>query len=228
MTMAIPLCVSEKSTSAQRVIEFGVARPVVAEVLTDGGSAGWRHTVQQTGAKSWRLWLSARKRAADADANANVEAVPACSDAEWLGALATASAFVAAAAGCDESVSRNEFVCFVGQQGFVSGSERWALGEAFDQALRGMKGADNAPAMVLETLRPLAGLSLASTVVRTAERVARADRRMRPDRTKALGALRSILFESADRRKVHRGGGVRSQRTALLELRGPRSPRPVP
>ena len=232
MTTAVPLCERRnstragQSTSPQHRAEFRVITSAAAEVLSNGGSRGYLNTADHAHINSWRRRLSASKPIADAERNAN-EAI-SCADGEVLQALATASAFVAAADGCDKVVSRDEFVRFVGGQGFVSEPWRCALGEAFDGALRRLEADGDAPAIVRETLRPLAGLSLASVVVRTAERVAGADGRMRQNRLQALVALRSILFELADKRNAHRDGGARSEQTLLQEVRGPRSPRPVP
>jgi hypothetical protein len=47
--------------------------------------------------------------------------------------------------------------------------------------------------VILESLRPLAGLSSASVVVRTAERVAAADRKIHRGEQRALHLLRLVL-----------------------------------
>jgi hypothetical protein len=48
--------------------------------------------------------------------------------------------------------------------------------------------------VTMEALRPLAGLSLASVVVRTAERVAAADRKIHPGELRALKLIRLIMM----------------------------------
>ena len=50
------------------------------------------------------------------------------------------------------------------------------------------------PNVVIEALRPLAGLSLTSVVVRTAERVAAADRKIHPSEEKAISLIRLIMM----------------------------------
>jgi hypothetical protein len=47
--------------------------------------------------------------------------------------------------------------------------------------------------VILESLSPLAGLSLASVVIRTAERVAAADRKIHRGEQRALHVLRPVL-----------------------------------
>ena len=58
----------------------------------------------------------------------------------------------------------------------------------------------------MEALRPLAGLSLASVVVRTAERVAAADRKIHPGELRALKLIRLIMMTlPVERRPIAAG-----------------------
>jgi tellurite resistance protein len=146
----------------------------------------------------WTRLLSARERIADT--GPNIKATLARSETELLQALATASAFVALH-GPDGPASRDEFMRFVDQQGFVPDSSPRVLGEAFDRAARQLKIARSALALLQDKLRPLAGLSLATVVVRTAGRVAAADGKMRPSRIQALIVLRAMLRETVDQKE---------------------------
>ena len=92
--------------------------------------------------------------------------------------LVTAGALVALADGRIQSVERDELATCMRQLMLAISDER--IGELFDCRVRELKDRD-APTVVTEKLRAL-GLSLASVVVRTAERVAAADRRISPQR----------------------------------------------
>jgi tellurite resistance protein len=145
---------------------------------------------------SWRRRVSAGSRSPST--RSDLAKRLASLDAELLEALATASAFIAAGDGDETARKRDEFIRFVDRQGFVAESSRCDLGAAFDRALNRLKSAGNASAILHRTMRPLAGLSLASLVVRTAERVAAVERRVQFNHLRALMALRSILIESTD------------------------------
>jgi hypothetical protein len=162
-----------------------------AGIVEIGRLRGRHCDADQTHMARWTRLLSARQRIADA--GPNIKATPARPETALLQALATASAFVALH-GPDGPTSRDVFIRFVDQQGFVPDSSPRVLGEAFDRAARQLKMVRS------HKLRPLAGLSLASVVVRTAERVAAADGRMRPGRVQALIVLRAMLRETADQK----------------------------
>jgi len=55
---------------------------------------------------------------------------------------------------------------------------------------------------VVETFRPLAGRSLASVVIRTAERVAAADRNFHAGELRALKLIRLVLMTLPTRRPL--------------------------
>jgi hypothetical protein len=83
-------------------------------------------------------------------------------------------------------------VNFIDRQGFVPSIARQEIAEAFDTRVQQLEGRDGADA-IAETLRPLAGLSLASIIVRTATQVAAADRYIHPGEVRALKLIRLAL-----------------------------------
>src|SRR5712692_9902311 len=92
-------------------------------------------------------------------------------DEEVMQALVTAGALVALADGRVQAVERDELVNFIDRQGFVPSISRHEIAEACDDRVRQLEDRDSADA-IADTLRPLAGLSLASVVIRTATQVA--------------------------------------------------------
>src|SRR5262249_60346308 len=90
-------------------------------------------------------------------------------DQDVMQGLVTAGALVALADGRVETVERDELVNFIERQQFVSTIPRHDIVEAFDRRLRELRDRDSVE-VITQSLRPLAGLSLASVVVRTAER----------------------------------------------------------
>jgi len=113
-------------------------------------------------------------------------------DEEVMQALVTAGALVALADGRVEAAERDEFVSFVDGQGFVPTISRQEIAEAFGRRARQLEDRDSA-SVIVENLRPLAGLSLASVVVRTAGRVAAADRKIHPGELHAIRLIRLIM-----------------------------------
>ena len=109
-----------------------------------------------------------------------------------LQALATAGALVALADGHSEDVERDELVSFVHRQDFASTISRHGIAKVFDSRVRQLEE-NYSPNLIMEALGPLAGLSLASVVVRTAERVAAADRKIHPGELQALKLIRLIM-----------------------------------
>ena len=92
-----------------------------------------------------------------------------------------------------ETFERDELVNFVDRQGFVPTISRRQIAEVFDSRVQQIEDRDSAN-VTMEALRPLAGLSLASVVVRTAERVAAADRKIHPGELRALKLIRLIMM----------------------------------
>jgi tellurite resistance protein len=116
-----------------------------------------------------------------------------CRDKRVVQALVTAGAFVALADGHLENIERDELVGFVHRQDFAPTISHSGIAKVFDNRVRELEESYD-PNLIIEALRPLAGLSLTSVVMRTAERVAAADRTIHPSplRTVSLAALRLI------------------------------------
>jgi tellurite resistance protein len=115
------------------------------------------------------------------------------SDEELMQALVTVGALVALADGQMEPVERHELVNFIDRQGFVPTISQDRIAEAFDNRVRQIEDRDGAN-VTAEALRPLAGLSLASVVVRTAERVAAANQKIHPGELQALKLIRLMMM----------------------------------
>jgi tellurite resistance protein len=104
-------------------------------------------------------------------------------DKEVMQALVTAGALVALSDGRPKAVERDELLNFIDRQGFVPTISRHEIAEAFDNRVPRrptQREHDRG------NLCPLAGLSLASVVVCTADRVAAADRKIRPGESQPL------------------------------------------
>ena len=114
-------------------------------------------------------------------------------DEQVMQALVTAGALVALSDGRLEAVERDELVNFIDERGFVPTISRREIIEAFDNRVRQLEDRDSANTIV-ETLGRLAGLSLASIVVRTAERVAAADRKIHPGELRTLKLIRLVMM----------------------------------
>jgi tellurite resistance protein len=113
-------------------------------------------------------------------------------DDEVIQALITTGAFVSLADGQAKTIERDELVNFLyGQQLAPSMSKR-DIGEEFDHRVRQFRGGDKIKILV-EALRPLAGLSLSSVVVRAAGLVAAADRQIHPSELQAIKLIRLIM-----------------------------------
>ena len=115
------------------------------------------------------------------------------SDEELMQGLVTVGALVALADGQVEPVERHELVNFIHRQGFVPTISQDRIAEAFDNRVRQIEDRDGAN-VTAEALRPLAGLSLASVVVRTAERVAAANQKIHPGELQALKLIRLMMM----------------------------------
>jgi tellurite resistance protein TerB len=114
-------------------------------------------------------------------------------DQRVMQALVTAGALVALADGRVEAIERDELVDFIDRQGFVPTISRRSVAQTFDDRVRQLEDRDGAK-VIVESFRPLAGLSLASVVIRTAERVAAADRKIHPGELRALKLIRLMLM----------------------------------
>ena len=107
-------------------------------------------------------------------------------------ALVTAGAMVAIADGSVARVERDEFVNFIDRQRFVPSIPQGHLAAAFDARLRELDDR-NAPDIIMEGFRPLAGLSRGSVVMRVAQRVAAADGRLYHRERQTMDLIRLIL-----------------------------------
>jgi tellurite resistance protein len=120
-------------------------------------------------------------------------------DKEVMQALATAGALVALADGRVQAVERNEFVNYVDRQGLVPTISQDDIAKAFNLSVRQLEHRYSAD-VIAEVFRPLAGLSLASVVVRAAERVAAADRKIHPGESRALELIRLLMMNLPTKR----------------------------
>jgi tellurite resistance protein len=136
-------------------------------------------------------------------------------DQDVMQALVTAGAFVALADGRVEKVERDELVNFIDRQQFVPTIPRTEIAEIFDQRVRQLEDRNSAE-VIIEKLRPLAGLSLGSIVIRTAERVAGADRQIHPGELQALALIRLIMTGLSAKGLPARSRSWRKQITLVL------------
>ncbi|MEJ2434537.1 MAG: hypothetical protein P8Y53_15745, partial [Pseudolabrys sp.] len=90
---------------------------------------------------------------------------------------------------------------FIDRQGFVPTASRAEIAAAFDRHARELAKQISANA-VMEAFRPLAGRSLASIIVRTAERVAAADRKIHAGELRALKLIRLVMMTLPARRPL--------------------------
>ena len=114
-------------------------------------------------------------------------------DDEVMQALITTGAFVSLADGQVETCERDELVNFLVGGQLVPGMSKREIGEEFDHRVRRLRGGDKI-AIVVEALRPLAGLSLSSVVVRIAELVAAADGHIHPNELMAIKLIRLVMI----------------------------------
>ena len=115
-------------------------------------------------------------------------------DEQVMQALLAAGIFVASADGRVTQIERDELLDFVDRQGFAPTISRREMSEALDSLMQQFQ-ADGLLRITAESLRPLASLSLSSVVVRTAGRVAAADRELHPSEIEAIQTLRQILIK---------------------------------
>ena len=135
-------------------------------------------------------------------------------DKEVMHALVTVGALVALADGHLEDVERDELVGFVYRRDFAPTMSKRGIAKAFDSRVRQLEE-NYSPDLIMEALRPLAGLSLASIVVRTAERVAAADQKIHPGELQALKLIRLIMTAFPEKRHARH-----SLCFALIKIRG--------
>ena len=122
---------------------------------------------------------------------------PGHGDTEVLQALVTAGVLVALADGEVAAAERDELVDYLDRLDLLP-MTRHELAQAFDHRVGELKDRNSAE-VIVQTFRPLAGLSLASVVVRAAERVAAADLQIHPREEQALKLIRLLLMTMPDR-----------------------------
>lgn len=108
-------------------------------------------------------------------------------------ALVTAGALVALADGRVDQVERDELTSFIARQDFVPGTSSGDVAAAFDDRVRDLTERYD-PNTIVDALRPLAGRSLTSIIIGTAERVAAADRKIHPGEQQAIELLRQTMM----------------------------------
>ena len=131
-------------------------------------------------------------QSSSAVANLVADHLDQCDD-EVMGALITTGAFVSLADDQVETSERDELVNFLDGRQVVPGMSKREIGEEFDRRVRRLRSGDKI-AMVVEALRPLAGLSLSSVVVRIAELVAAADGHIHPNELMAIKLIRLVMI----------------------------------
>jgi tellurite resistance protein len=111
-------------------------------------------------------------------------------------ALGTVSAFVALADGRVDATERDEAVNYIEDQQLAPTISRGRVAEFFDARARHLEDRDFAD-LIAEALRPVAALSLTFDVVRIAELVAAADRRLDPNEAQVVSLIRLITTPPA-------------------------------
>ena len=134
-------------------------------------------------------------------------------DEEVMQARVTAGALVALADGELDTAERAELVIFVDRQGFAPAASPDEIAAAFDSRVCELDTPSSIN-VIVDTLRPLAGRSLASVVMRTAERVAAADRKIHPGELHALKLIRRVMMNLPAGRPDSDTARPQSQRSA--------------
>ena len=114
-------------------------------------------------------------------------------DKEVMHALVTAGALVALADGRVDDAERDELVDFIDVREFAPTFSPRDVAKAFNDSVRQLDDRYS-PNLIIEALRPLAGLSLTSIVICTAQRVAAADRKIHPGELRAIKLIRLIMM----------------------------------
>ena len=120
-------------------------------------------------------------------------------------ALVTVSAFVALADGRLDTVERDEAVNYIERQQLAPTISRERIAEFFDARARDLEDRDFAD-LIAEALRPVAALSLTFDVVRIAEQVAAADRRLDPNEAQVISLIRLISMTPAGPKAANSAG----------------------
>jgi tellurite resistance protein TerB len=116
-------------------------------------------------------------------------------------ALVTAGALVALADGRVDAIERDEAVDYIDRHRLAPAISRQRLAEFFDARVRRLDDRDFA-SLIVDAFRPVAGLSLASDMIRIAERVAAADGRIHPSEVQVITLLRLIMMTPSESKDV--------------------------
>jgi tellurite resistance protein len=132
-------------------------------------------------------------------------------DEQAVKALVTAGAFVALADGDLQEIERDAAVDYIQRRQIAPTMSQERVAGFFEACARRLEDADFAD-LIIEALRPVAYLSIASHVIGIAERVAAADERLHPSEELTIAQLRlltsSLPPEESDRLVV---GGSRQK-----------------
>jgi tellurite resistance protein len=127
---------------------------------------------------------------------------PIDSDELIVKALVTVSAFVALADGRLDAIERDEAVNYIERQQLAPTISRQRIAEFFDARARDLEDRDFAD-LIAEALRPVAALALTFDVVRIAELVAAADRRLDSNEAQVINLIRLISMPPAGSNAVN-------------------------
>jgi tellurite resistance protein len=122
-------------------------------------------------------------------------------------ALVTVSAFVALADGRLDAIERDEAVNYIERQQLAPTISRARIAEFFDARARDLEDRDFAD-LIAEALRPVAALSLTFDVIRIAEQVAAADRRLDSNEAQVISLIRLIGMPAAGSKAVDSAGSL--------------------
>jgi len=114
-------------------------------------------------------------------------------DQQAMNALVTSGAFVAVADGRVAASERDEVLDYISEQRLAPTVSRQQIADLFDERVQRVRERDFAD-VVVEALRPVTALSLASNVIGIAERVAAADNRVHPEERRVIRLLRLIIM----------------------------------
>jgi tellurite resistance protein len=122
-------------------------------------------------------------------------------DEQAVNAMITAGTFVAFAGGRVETIERDEVVDYIHRQRLAPTISQRRIAELFDERARRPRERDFAE-LIMEALRPVLALSLASEVIRIAERVAAADKHVHPNEAQVIRLIRLITMSFPDPKAV--------------------------
>ena len=114
-------------------------------------------------------------------------------DEQAMTALVTAGVLVALADGRVDAIERDEAVDYIDRQGLAPAISRRRVAEFFDGLVLRLQDRDFTD-LIIAAFRPVAHLSLASEVIRIAERIAAADGRLHPCEVQVIALIRLLMM----------------------------------